>query len=199
MVRASFRALERHGAGGGAKILDPAVGAGVFLLTAFRELIAERWRADGKRPETKTLRSILYKQVVGFDINESALRFAALGLYLMSIELDPEPKPVDKLRFENLRGRVLHKVNNEGQGEGAALGSLGPLIGDDHLGQYDLVIGNPPWASGTKLPDWNLVCDTVARIAAHRKIASLSPPLPNEGLDLPFVWRAMEWQSRMAR
>lgn len=193
MVRASFRALERHGASGGAKILDPAVGAGVFLLTAFRELIAERWRADGKRPETKTLRSVLYKQIVGFDINESALRFAALGLYLMSIELDPEPKPVDKLRFENLRGRVLHKVSNEGQGEGAALGSLGPLVGDHHLGQYDLVIGNPPWASGTKLPDWNLVRETVARIAVDRNIATLSPPLPNEGLDLPFVWRAMEW------
>ena len=192
MVRASFRALERDGVGSGAKILDPAVGAGVFLLTAFRELIAERWRATGKRPETKALRSILYKQIVGFDINESALRFAALGLYLMSIELDPDPKPVDKLRFENLRGRVLHKVNNENQGEGAGLGSLGPLVGDHHLGQYDLVIGNPPWASGTKLPDWNVVCETVARISVGR-IATLSPPLPNEGLDLPFVWRAMEW------
>ena len=193
MVRASFRALERHAADGGAKILDPAVGAGVFLLTAFRELIAERWRTDGKRPETKTLRSILYKQIAGFDINESALRFAALGLYLVSIELDPNPKPVDKLRFEDLRGRVLHKLDSEGQGEGAALGSLGPLVDNTHLGQYDLVIGNPPWASGTKLPDWNLIRETVARIAAERNIATLSPPLPNEGLDLPFVWRAMEW------
>lgn len=57
MVRASFRALARQGIGSGAKILDPAVGAGVFLLTAFRELVAERWRVDEKRPETKTLRS----------------------------------------------------------------------------------------------------------------------------------------------
>jgi type I restriction-modification system DNA methylase subunit len=130
--------LERRGAASGAKILDPAAGAGVFLLTAFRELIAERWRAGGKRPETKTLRSILYNQIAGFDINEAALRFAALGLYLMSIELDPDPRPVNKLRFENLRGRVLHKVNTEDEGEGAALGSLGPLVGGHHLGQYDL-------------------------------------------------------------
>ncbi len=141
MVRASFGALERHGSDSRVKILDPAVGAGVFLLTAFRELVAERWRADGKRPETKTLRSILYNQIVGFDINEAALRFAALGLYLISIELDPNPKPVDKLRFEDLRGRVLHRVRSGHSDNTAELGSLGPLVGDNHLGQYDLVIG----------------------------------------------------------
>jgi hypothetical protein len=193
MVRASFRALERHESASAAKILDPASGAGVFLLTAFRELVAERWRADGKRPGTKTLRSILYSQIVGFDINEAALRFAALGLYLISIELDPDPKPIDKLRFENLRGKVLYRVKNEDEKEGADLGSLGPLVGDQHRGQYDLVVGNPPWASGTKLADWHLVRATVARIAADRGITIQQPPLPNEGLDLPFVWRAMEW------
>jgi len=193
MVRASFRALERHEVVSTAKILDPAAGAGVFLLTAFRELVAGRWLADKKRPGTKTLRSILYKQIVGFDINEAALRFAALGLYLMSIELDPDPRPVDKLRFENLRGKVLYKVKDEEQKEGTELGSLGPLVGDQHRGKYDLIIGNPPWASGTKLPDWHLVCATVAQIAANRKITIQQPPLPNEGLDLPFVWRAMEW------
>ena len=193
MVRASFRALERRGPGKSAKVLDPAVGGGIFLLTAFRELVAEHWRADGKRPNTDVLRRILYEQLVGFDINEAALRFAALGLYLMSIELDPDPKPVDKLRFEDLRGTVLHRVKGEVEKEGTALGSLGGLVGEFHKGKYDLVIGNPPWASGTKLPEWNRVCETVARIAADRGVASTAPPLPNEALDLPFVWRAMEW------
>ncbi|AYN20085.1 HsdM family class I SAM-dependent methyltransferase [Alcaligenes aquatilis] len=193
MVRASFRALERGGVSSQAKVLDPAAGAGVFLLTAFRELVAARWRVDETRPATEVLRSILYSQVVGFDINEAALRFAALGLYLMSIELDPHPKPVDKLRFENLRGRVLHRFDVESGQEGARLGSLGPLVDQQHLGQYDLVIGNPPWSSATKLPDWHLVRDTVARMAVSRQISNPNPPLPNEGLDLPFVWRAMEW------
>jgi len=45
LVRASFRALERDGVTANARILDPAAGAGVFLLTAFRELVAARWRA----------------------------------------------------------------------------------------------------------------------------------------------------------
>ncbi len=193
MVRASFRALERSKVGRDAKILDPAAGAGVFLLIAFRELVAERWRADGKRPNTRELRSILYKQIVGFDINEVALRFAALGLYLMSIELDPHPKPVDKLRFsKNLRDRVLHRFTDDEKKQGGRLGSLGPSVHKAHLGKYDLVIGNPPWSSGTKLPDWHLVRTAIARIAAKRGI-SPEPPLPNECLDLPFVWKAMEW------
>ena len=193
MVRASFRALQRRATGKSARILDPAVGGGIFLLTAFRELVAEHWRADGMRPETDLLRRILYEQMVGFDINEAALRFAALGLYLLSIELDPNPRPVDKLRFENLRGTVLHRVKGEDEEEGRALGSLGPFVGEQHERRYDLVIGNPPWSSGTKLPGWNRVCETVARIAADRRIANAKPPLPNEVLDLPFVWRAMEW------
>lgn len=193
MVRASFRALERQDLCHKARILDPAAGAGVFLLTAFRELVAEHWRIEEKRPDTNTLREILYEQIVGFDINESALRFAALGLYLASIELDPNPRPVDKLRFNDLRGKVLHLVSDFNEGEGAELGSLGPDVGDEHIGRYDLVIGNPPWASGTRLPAWPLVRERVCQIAADRKISVKSPPLPNEGLDLPFVWRAMEW------
>lgn len=193
VVRASFRALERQDRSHLAKVLDPAAGAGVFLLTAFRELVAERWRVEGRRPDTKALRTILYEQIVGFDINEAALRFAALGLYLLSIELDPEPRPVDKLRFKNLRGKVLHLVRGDDQAEGVELGSLGPLVGSEHAGRYDLVIGNPPWASGTGLPDWHLVRAAVSRIAAAREISIALPPLPNECLDLPFVWRAMEW------
>ena len=193
MIRASFRALQRKDAGTRARILDPAVGGGIFLLTAFRELIAEHWRANGKRPDTSNLRRILYTQLVGFDINEAALRFAALGLYLLSIELDPNPRPVDKLRFEDLRGTVLYRVKRSDEEEGKTLGSVGPLVGDEHNGRYDLVIGNPPWASGTRLPHWNRVVESVARIAVDRRISNATPPLPNEVLDLPFVWRAMEW------
>ena len=193
MVRASFSALERRDAVASAKVLDPAVGAGIFLLAAFRELVAARWQADGKRPDTQILRGILYNQLVGFDVNESALRFAALGLYLLSIELDPNPKPIEKLRFKDLRGTVLHRVKAQDEEEGKGLGSLGPLVGDEHSGEYDVVVGNPPWSSGTKLPNWDVVRATVARIAADRRAVNVAPPLPNEGLDLPFVWRAMEW------
>jgi hypothetical protein len=185
------------------RVLDPAAGAGVFLLTAFRQLVAERWRRDGLRPDTETLRSILYEQISGFDINESALRFAALGLYLISIELDPHPEPLQKLRFNNLRPKVLRKfsvarraLDNEADrlDETPALGSLGVEVGDEHIGAYDLVIENPPWAASTQLRGWKWLQARVEAIAKQRLgDARATAPLPNEVLDLPFVWRAMEW------
>ena len=195
MVRGAFHAFRRDDGAHRAKILDPAAGAGAFLITAFRQLVAERWRHDKKRPDTKTLRKILYSQIVGFDINEAALRFAALGLYLMSIELDPHPEPLRKLRFENLRNTVLHKVGQDnGNDASFSLGSLGSAVSESHVSSYDLVIGNPPWSSGTRLPGWSEVEVTVKRIAEARNIGtSRKPALPNEVMDLPFVWRAMEW------
>jgi hypothetical protein len=190
MVRAAFHGLQTDGISATARILDPAAGAGVFLLTAFRELVAERWRRDKVRPDTSTLRQILYDQITGFDINEAALRFAALGLYLLCIELDPNPEPVEKLKFRDLRDcSVLHKVGDEG-----SPGSLGGGVGQQHDRRYDLVIGNPPWASSTKLPDWASVDDMVRRIAQGRASVDITERLlPNQVLDLPFVWRAMEW------
>ena len=192
LVRGAFHALRRDGAAHEARVLDPAAGAGVFLITAFRHLVAERWRHDGKRPDTKTLRSILYRQITGFDINEAAMRFAALGLYLAAIELDPNPEPVEKLRFENLRGKVLHNMGDP-DGNLRSLGSLSDRVGEAHLGRYDLVVGNPPWSSGTGLPNWSSVKRHVAEIARTRVPDGPVPTLPNEVLDLPFVWRAMEW------
>lgn len=195
MVRATFAALGREGETHAARVLDPAAGAGVFLLTAFRQLVGARWSQDKRRPDTKTLREILYKQITGFDINESALRFAALGLYLMSIELDPHPEPLKKLRFKNLRPAVLRKLGERERGvRSRDLGSLGDEVGSEHDGAYDLVIGNPPWATSTQLSNWSSLQDRIGRIARTRLQDEMaSAPLPNEVLDLPFVWRAMEW------
>ena len=33
-----------------ARVLDPSVGGGVFLVLSFKRLVAERWRATGERP-----------------------------------------------------------------------------------------------------------------------------------------------------
>ena len=190
MTRGAMHALRRDGCSHSARVLDPSAGAGVFLIDAFRQLVAERWRHDGKRPSTKILRSILYKQIAGFDINEEALRFAALGLYLMSIELDPQQTPVEKLRFPfDLRNRVLFKVGEQGEP-----GSLGHGVGSEHDGKYQLVIGNPPWSSSTHIKAWPEVKAIVEDIASERvPDQGPRPLLPNEGMDLPFVWRAMRW------
>jgi len=201
LVRGALTPLRSEGRSHRARILDPAVGGGVFLITAFQQLVAERWAATGARPDTQGLREVLYDQLTGFDIDEAALRFAALGLYLSAIELDPSPEPVGKLRFENLRGRVLWKMGDTDTGDqDARLGSLGPLVGPEHNGRYDIVVGNPPWTGSGRLAGWPKVARRVSQIAAERLGADHPPPpLPNEVPDLAFLWRATEWCRREGR
>jgi len=54
------------------KVLDPACGAGVFLVLALRELVRHRWAADKerlgdnvRRPSKQIIESILYNQIRG--------------------------------------------------------------------------------------------------------------------------------------
>lgn len=183
-----------------AKVLDPAVGGGVFLLAVFRRLVQTCWQCEGRRPDTVRLREIMYEQLAGFDINESALRYAALGLYLLAIELDPASLPVERLRFpHSLVGRVLFPVGwraDEDAPDPEApvtyAGSLGTRVGAEHRRRYDLVIGNPPWTDQTWAPAaWSEVEVSVASVA--EEIGVPSPVPPKYKPDVPFVWRAMEW------
>jgi len=123
------------------------------------------------------------------------LRFAALGLYLVSIELDPNPEPVEKLKFDDLRTTVLLKFGDGTEtNESKDLGSLGDDVGPEHLGAYDLVIGNPPWSSATDLDDWSSLEVRVLQIARERlSNDKANAPLPKQVLDLPFVWLATQW------
>lgn len=131
-----------------AKVLDPAVGAGVFLVLALRRLVSERWRAHGVRPTRSDIRQILMTQLVGFDINRDALNIAALSLYLAALELDPEPSPLEDLKFQKLMGSVLYPVDVQALGDTSAdaqLGSLSVNVRGRFNGLFDIVVGNPPW------------------------------------------------------
>lgn len=189
-----------------ARILDPACGAGIFLVLAFRKLYQARWRAIKDRPDTKQIRQILEKQLTGFDVSESALRLAALSLYLTAIELDPEPVPPSKLRFKLLRGRVLFNWRREGVDpvSGPVIGSLGDHVGPEHHEAYQLVLCNPPWTSlprGKK--DERTYLDKLAtqftkvsqEVLVRRGLPELATRYrnPDRNPDLPFVFQSLEW------
>jgi hypothetical protein len=204
MVDEAFAPLKNKAA---AKVLDPSCGAGIFLVLAFRRLVREAWRGE-ERPKTKEIQDILYGQVRGFDISESALRLAALGLYITAIELNASPRPPQALKFpRNLRDEVLYRFgNDESQDATPAafpLGSLGPEVSPDFNGTFDIVIGNPPW---TRLRD-EKSGDEEAKEESKSATDALNKELPARGLDdlakrfqnpdknpdLPFLWRALEW------
>ena len=182
-----------------ARVLDPACGAGVFLVLAFRRLYRERWRADDERPDKKIIRKILEKQIVGFDISDSALKLAALSLYLTAIELDPEPEPPEELGFKKLQDSVLFNFRREGvdPAEGAVAGSLAAHIGQRFDGQFDLVVSNPPWTSLKKkerplAEEFNRLSKAIIKRHGHEKLASKYQN-PDFAPDLPFVWKTTEW------
>ncbi len=185
------------------QILDPSCGAGIFLVLAFRKLVAARWKHDKKRPDTRTIQSILYKQLCGFDVSESALRLAALSLYITAIELNGSPRPPKSLKFPKpLQGVVLHnhRKADEKNSNGFVLGSLRSDLSKDFNGRFDMVVGNPPWsrlrgnkeetdklnATFTKLTRQSLTDRGFHDIAKTYKN-------PDKNPDLPFIWRATQW------
>jgi hypothetical protein len=181
-------------------VLDPACGAGVFLVLAFRRLYGESWRATGLRPDTGTIRAILNTQICGFDISDSALRLAALGLYLTAIELDPQPLPPEKLKFTDLRNTVLFNCRVPEDGEdGVSIGSLGSRLGTRFDGKFDLIVCNPPWTSLPKTERGSQVAEELTevskRIIRRRSGNSLAECYenPDKAPDLPFLWKATEW------
>lgn len=215
MVEEAFAAVHDKGS---AKVLDSSCGAGIFLVLAFRRLTRERWLRDEERPKTAVIQEVLYNQIRGFDISESALRLAALALYITAIELNASPRPPQALKFpRNLRGEVLHRFGaGANRGKKALtfpLGSLGPEVPRHFDKQFDIVIGNPPWK---RLRDQTDASDGTAeesvrrsdsdelnseftgigrRVLAARGLPDLAERYdnPDKNPDLPFLWRAMEW------
>ena len=196
-------------------VLDPACGAGVFLVLAFREIVRLHWKQLGRRPDKKTIHNILYNQIRGFDVNESALRLAALALYITAIEVCGTTRPPKILRFPRaLKGEVLHNflsLDEEGIRHGFALGSLATSVPDHFDNMFDVVVGNPPW---TRLRAYEQdgadrhqqrvrnasinrrFTEIGQRALAARHMESFDGRAyknPDNNPDLPFLWRATEW------
>ena len=115
-----------------AVVLDPACGGGIFLVLAFRELLRLHWKKTGRRPTTSLVHRVLYNQLRGFDISESALRLAALALYITSIEANGTTRPPKSLKFPDaLKDQVLFNfgpVDHDERRQGFVLGSLAPNV-----------------------------------------------------------------------
>lgn len=208
LVDGAFSAIDvdrRHVA----RVLDPAVGAGVFLVLSLQRIVQERWRMTGRRPTRTEIRGILNNQLCGLDLNPEALKVAALSLYLAALDLDPVPQPLSDLKFKCLLGGVLHCVNDDSLKDEArlGLGSLSPrlhpnfpeLLAEEQPShgrhKYDIVIGNPPWTSiggakGAALEEVVRKSITARGFEPGVKVKRL---LRYQTPDQPFLWKAMEW------
>lgn len=197
-----------------ARVLDPACGAGVFLVLAFRELVRRRWEQEGRRPGTRVIHQVLYEQLCGFDVSESALRLAALGLYITAIELNEIIRPPSDLHVPKpLKDCVLFNRSPHNTAErrrGFVLGSLGPDPSADFAGTFDAIVGNPPWSrlkpKGKTETEKDADRDRIAKL--NRQFTEIGQRVlkatgfiqeaetyenPGNVPDVPFMWRSTEW------
>lgn len=158
-------------------VLDLTCGSGVFLVEALRRLVT--LKSDNSAPSRELIRSTLYEQIYGVDISENAVRIAAFSLYLAALELDPDPRPPQALKFEPLLGNTLfvgdaHDIENTPDGKKVLTSQTG-------LKKFDVIVGNPPWSfrgrEGTDV----------------RRKRNINNPLQPRGESLDFVWRAMDF------
>src|SRR5690606_4706913 len=109
----------------------------------------------------------------------------------------------------NLRDRVLFAVGGK-NADGLELGSLGENAPSDRDGNFDLVIGNPPWTrhrepepvsrtkklGATPTDRLNRVYTTIGqRALRQRELPELADAYenPDKNPDWPFIWRATQW------
>jgi type I restriction-modification system DNA methylase subunit len=196
-----------------AVVLDPACGAGVFLVLAFRHMVRRHWKKTGTRPDTRTIQQILYKQLRGFEVSESALRLSALSLYISAIEVNGTQRPPKSLKFPlPLRDEVLFNFgqHDADRKRGFVLGSLGANVPVSFNHQFDIVVTNPPWtrlrAGSEENKSGGIDKQSVAQMneefTAITRRALIARGLdklarnytnPDNNPDLPFLWRATEW------
>jgi N-6 DNA Methylase len=174
------------------KVLDLSCGSGVFLVEAFRRLVARRL-ASGEKHTRKLVRDTLYEQVFGVDVEETAVEIAAFSLCLTAFELDPDPNATSRLRFEReLKGHNLFV--------GDAFNPDGTFVTSKPFEkkQFSVVVGNPPWTrqkgprSDTPSDD-RLLAQYCASHSPKVTLPYRNPP------DQAFVWRASDFSLPNAR
>jgi hypothetical protein len=126
------------------KVIDVSCGSGVFLVTVFKRLVQwwqkEQFEKTGKLiyPEIDVLKRILLESIYGVDIEKDSVQ---LSVFSLSIALCDMLKPTEiwtKLKFDDLRQKNIYE------------GDFFQYLKDVEKGQFDLVIGNPPFEDKKK-------------------------------------------------
>jgi type I restriction-modification system DNA methylase subunit len=175
------------------RIIDPSCGSGIFLVESFRRIVRHLTAEQGKRVSRPQLRRILREQIAGIDINKEAIHVAAFSLYLAFLHYQ-EPREINaerrlphlKLASENERQR--RERANPGaeffdilleQNAFVAIADCEKRFG---LGGFDVVVGNPPWATRSHKMHW---------VGRHLRIEWCKPmlgrPIGDKELSQAFI------------
>ncbi len=136
------------------RLLDPSCGSGVFLVEAYRRLVA-RWRRQhpGATPDCTSLSRLLRCHVFGIDHNALAVRVAAFSLCLAMLDELETAEVWSRLRFPRLTTATRDEAPNLVTGDAFVQGL-------SMAGSFDLVVGNPPWRRRKLPPTAAAWCET---------------------------------------
>jgi methylase of polypeptide subunit release factors len=124
------------------RVLDPACGAGIFLLQVFRELY-EQAKAGGFDCAAK----IISEQIFGIDIDPLSIELASLFLKLECLTQvqGPIPKKID-FRPNLFCGNFLIDQSQTNHKISAELETPRPLSSPFLIStEFDIIVGNPPY------------------------------------------------------
>lgn len=148
------------------KILDPACGSGVFLVSAFEKLLQNIQPKDGKIEPERLLR-IAEENIVGVDRNPEAVQITAFSLSLKILEYLDDGDGVGDIRLPNFIGEsIFHSDFFDSE----------PPFNED---SYDLIVGNPPWIRET---------DSMGQSYCEEN----ELPTGNNQLAIPFLWKSLD-------
>jgi SAM-dependent methyltransferase len=137
------------------RFIDPACGSGIFLVLLFNRLAAE-WRATVKGdPSPQARAEALVERLdrlCGVDKNATACRIACFSLYLAFLDqFDPPDVRAYKLNTGKKLPNILHLQGKRPPEHPVVREADFFDVAPKWQGQFDLVVGNPPWAGrGTK-------------------------------------------------
>jgi hypothetical protein len=120
------------------KLIDPACGSGIFLVTAYKRIV-QRWRIKNmtkKLSDTnpQVLKDILMNNIFGIDVNPNSVNLSIFSLQLALCSMLTPKQIWTELIFSDLRDKnIIRKDFFE------------YLTDENTTRDFDLVIGNPPF------------------------------------------------------
>jgi len=137
------------------RFIDPACGSGIFLVLLFNRLAAE-WRTALQREPSPQARAeaLLNRlgRLCGVDKNPTACRIACFSLYLAFLDqFNPPDVRAYKLHTGKKLPNILHLQGKRPPEHPVVREADFFDVAPKWQGQFDIVVGNPPWAGrGTK-------------------------------------------------